>query len=374
MRVARAARLSPSRRRPRRGVSGEGALAVSASEPSKAGEPREPQARQLRNGIITLSVLAVLVVALLFAVPGLHGVGHVVTRMTAGWLAAAIVFQILSCVGYILIFLLVFDRTPVLFGARVALTELAFGSAVSLGGAGSLAVGAWLLHGRELSLGEIAERSAVLFLVTTVINAITLVIAGLALGVGILPGPTDPLLTLLPAGLVIVAVAAVLALPRASERFAMARGTGRAAALARGTARSIRDTRRILLRPDWRLVGAVGYLWFNIAVMWACFRATGYTPPIAVIVLAYQIGWLANVLPVPGSVGVLEGSFVGMFVLYGARATPVAAVSVVYHAITLWITLTWGTIAFIRLQRDRLRHPEQREAHEHNAESRAGGE
>ena len=89
---------------------------MSASEPSKAGEPREPQARQLRNGIITLSVLAVLVVALLFAVPGLHGVGHVVTRMTAGWLAAAIVFQILSCVGYILIFLLVFDRTPVLFG------------------------------------------------------------------------------------------------------------------------------------------------------------------------------------------------------------------------------------------------------------------
>ena len=348
---------------------------MSAGETSKAGEPREPQARQLRNGIITLSVLAVLVVALLFAVPGLHGVGRVVTRMSAGWLAAAIVFQILSCVGYVLIFLLVFDRTPALFGARVALTELAFGSAVSLGGAGSLAVGAWLLHGRELSLGEIAERSAVLFLVTTVINAITLVIAGLALGVGILPGPTDPLLTLLPAGLVIVAVAAaVFALPRASERFAMARGTGRLAALARGTARSIRDTREILLRPDWRLVGAFGYLWFNIAVMWACFRATGYTPPIAVIVLAYQIGWLANVLPVPGSVGVLEGSFVGMFVLYGARATPVAAVSVVYHAITLWITLTWGTIAFIRLQRDRLRHPEQREAHEHNAESRAGGE
>jgi hypothetical protein len=216
-------------------------LAVSATGPSKAGEPGEPQARQLRNGIITLSVLGVLVVALLFAVPGLHGVGRVVTRMTPGWLAAAIVFQILSCVGYILILLLVFDRTPALFGARVALTELAFGSAVSLGGAGSLAVGAWLLHGRELSLGEIAERSGVLFLVTTMVNAITLVIAGLALGLGILPGPTDPLLTLLPAGLVIVAVAALLALPRVSERFAMARGTGRRAALARGTARCCCD-------------------------------------------------------------------------------------------------------------------------------------
>jgi hypothetical protein len=236
VRPAGAARMSRSPGRLRRGVGGEGALAVSASEPSEpteAEEPTEPQARQLRNGIITLSVLAVLVVALIFAVPGLHGVGRVVTRMTPGWLAAAVVFQILSCVGYILIFLLVFDRTPLLFGARVALTELAFGSAVSLGGAGSLAVGAWLLHGRELSLGEIAERSAVLFLVTTLINAITLVLAGLALGLGILPGPTDPLLTLLPAGLVIVAVAALLAVPRASDRFAMARGTGRRAALAR---------------------------------------------------------------------------------------------------------------------------------------------
>jgi uncharacterized membrane protein YbhN (UPF0104 family) len=64
-----------------------------------------------------------------------------------------------------------------------------------------------------------------------------------------------------------------------------------------------------------------------------------------------------------------------MFVLYGAKATPVAAVSVVYHAITLWITLTWGTIAFIRLQRRRHRHPEQRETQgPSNAESGAGGE
>jgi uncharacterized membrane protein YbhN (UPF0104 family) len=329
---------------------------VSATEPSAPVEPPveppEPQARRLRNGIITITVLAVLIIALLFAVPGLHGVGTVVTRMSPGWVAAALIFEILSCGGYVLIFLLVF-RTPVVFGARVAMTELAFGSAVSLGGAGSLAVGAWLLRDRGLSLGELAERSAVLFLVTSAINAITLILAGLAEGLGILPGPTNPLLTLLPAAVVIVVVLGLLALPRASDRFAMILGTGRRAALARGTARSIRDTRTILLRPDWRLLGAFGYLWFNIAVMWACFRATGYTPPIAVIVLAYQIGWLANVLPVPGSVGVLEGSFVGMFVLYGAKATPVAAVSVVYHAITLWIPLTWGTATFIRLQRDR---------------------
>ncbi|MGD0197136.1 MAG: lysylphosphatidylglycerol synthase transmembrane domain-containing protein [Solirubrobacteraceae bacterium] len=330
---------------------------MSDSDTAEPIDQPEAQARRLRNGTIAAAVLGVLIVALIIAVPGLHGVGRVVSRMNPGWLAAAIVFEVLSCVGYILVFLGIFERVSARFGARVAMTEVAFGAAVSLGGAGSLVVGAWLLRDRDhdYGLGEIAERSAVLFLLTSAINAITLIAAGLLLGLGILPGPRNPLLTLIPAAIVIVTVGLFLGLPPLSDRIAMLRGTGKRAALARGTAQTIRDTRAALFSPDWRLVGAFGYLWFNIAVMWACFRATGYTPPLAVIVLAYQIGWLANVLPVPGSVGVLEGSFVGMFVLYGAKATPVAAVSVVYHAITLWIPLAWGTVSFIRLQRDRAR-------------------
>jgi hypothetical protein len=48
---------------------------------------------------------------------------------------------------------------------------------------------------------------------------------------------------------------------------------------------------------------------------------------------------------------VLEGSFVGMFVLYGASATTATAAAVVYHAIALWIPATWGTVGFIRLRR-----------------------
>ena len=79
-------------------------------------------------------------------------------------------------------------------------------------------------------------------------------------------------------------------------------------------------------------------------MLWACFQAIGHTPPIAVIVLAYQIGYLANVLPIPGNIGVLEGSFVGMFVLYGVSATPAAAAAVVYHAIALWIPADVGHV------------------------------
>src|SRR5215475_5732412 len=153
------------------------------------GRQDEP-GRSLWRGLISLAILVAMVVGLLLAVPGLKGVANAVSDMSIGWLVVAVVLEILSCLGYVLAFLQVFDRAPIRFGARVALSELAFGAAVSLGGAGSVAVGAWLLVERGGDPVRIAERSAVLFLLTSAINVITLALAGLALWVGILPGPS----------------------------------------------------------------------------------------------------------------------------------------------------------------------------------------
>ena len=71
------------------------------------------------------------------------------------------------------------------------------------------------------------------------------------------------------------------------------------------------------------------------------------------LVLAYQIGYLSNLSRCPGNIGVLDGSLVGMFVLYGASATLATAATVVYHAIALWIPAMWGTVAFLILRRSR---------------------
>jgi uncharacterized protein (TIRG00374 family) len=71
------------------------------------------------------------------------------------------------------------------------------------------------------------------------------------------------------------------------------------------------------------------------------------------IVLAYQIGYLSNLIPVPGGIGILDGSFVGMFVLYGVNATQATAATLVYHAISLWVPAMWGTVAFLLLRRSR---------------------
>lgn len=319
---------------------------------TEADEQRAAQAgRNLRNGLITLTVLVLILVFLGLAVPGLHNVAHTVTHMAIGWLVLAVGFEILSCASYVIAFLQVFERAPIRWGARVALSELAFGTAVSLGGAGSIAIGAWLLREQGVPAARIAERSAVLFLITSAVNVLTLAAAGFGLWLGLLPGPQNPLLSLVPGAVGLGVFLFFLALPQISEHYAKRRHEGHLRVLLLGTAESVRDTRKLLFTPDWRLVGAFGFLWFDIAVLWSCFQATGHSPPLAVLILAYQIGYLSNLIPIPGGIGVLDGSFVGLFVLYGFSATAATAATVVYHAISLWIPATWGTIAFIILRR-----------------------
>jgi uncharacterized membrane protein YbhN (UPF0104 family) len=253
----------------------------------------------------------------------------------------------------------------------VALTELAFGAAVSLGGAGSIAVGAWMLIERGGPPARIAERSAVLFLLTSAVNVITLGVVGLGLFVGLLPGPSNPLLSALPGVVGIGVFAFFLAIPRLVERGVARRAPGRIRTVLETSVESIRDTRKLLLRPDWRILGAVAFLWCDIGVLAACFAATGHTPPLATIVLAYQIGYLSNLIPVPGNIGVLDGSLVGMFVLYGVNATTATAATVVYHAIALWIPATWGTITYIVLRRTRNKPLQLRPTRAERREARA---
>jgi uncharacterized membrane protein YbhN (UPF0104 family) len=326
---------------------------MSSVEPSPSHQVDAAKARRsLRNGFITLVLAGALVVGLLLAVPGLKGVATTVSHMKAQWVVVAVVLEVLSCASYVLVFLQVFNRAPFRVGSYVALSEEAFGAAVSLGGVGSLAVGGWLMVERGSSPGQIAERSAVLFLYTSAINVITLILAGLGLFLG-LPGPSNPLLSIVPAAVGAVVLVLFLLLPRYVDRIVGGMEAGRLHTFLTETAVSVRDTKRLMFHPDWRIVGAIGYLWFDIAVLFACFAAAGHVPPLAPVVLAYQIGYLSNFIPVPGGIGVLDGSMIGMLVIYGVGGTVATAATLVYHAISLWVPAVWGTIAFFLLQKSK---------------------
>src|SRR5207248_2975072 len=95
---------------------------------------------------------------------------------------------------------------------------------------------------------------------------------------------------------------------------------------------------------DWRLLGSLAYLLFDIAVLWSCLRAVGPAPPVLAVVVGYQVGYLANLVPIPGGVGVLESGLLGALLLYGLPAAPTAAAVVLYHAIALWVPSVGGTI------------------------------
>jgi uncharacterized membrane protein YbhN (UPF0104 family) len=75
---------------------------------------------------------------------------------------------------------------------------------------------------------------------------------------------------------------------------------------------------------------------------------------VAPLALGYLIGYLANLIPVPGGFGVLEGGLAGTLIAYGAPATQAAAAVVVYHAIAFWIP-SLGGLAGYALLRARLR-------------------
>src|ERR1700757_4233238 len=118
---------------------------------------------------------------------------------------------------------------------------------------------------------------------------------------------------------------AVLSLPRVASR------RHRPSVWLQGVVVGIREAERAARHPSWRLLGALGYLGFDIAVLWVPFQAVGAPLPIPALVLGYSIGYLANTLPIPAGVGVLDAGLAGALLLYGAAPAHAGAAVLVYH-------------------------------------------
>jgi uncharacterized membrane protein YbhN (UPF0104 family) len=307
----------------------------------------------LWRNAIALVVLVILAVGVIVAVPGLDSVASRLADVSAGWVVLAIALEVLSCVGYVIAFEQVFPRVPRRTAAAVAWSELAFQTVFPAGGAGGLALGGWIVHQKGASWGRIAERSTVLFLLTSAVNMFVLTLFGLLLALGVLPGPHHVLLGGIPAAVGAAVLLFFIALPRLlTSRLRSRRWKSqRLKSALEGLAESIRDTERFLSSGGWRTLGAVGYLVFDIAVLWVCFLAFGNTPEVAALVLGYQIGYLGAAIPIPGGIGVLDGGLIAALVLYGVDATSAATAVLVYHAIWLFVPLLIGTAAFLMVER-----------------------
>ncbi len=316
--------------------------------PERHGGPAATDRRGLRRRLVTVLVIALGAITALLAIPALRPVVREIAAMNPGLVAAAVGLELASCLSFVIIFRLFFGPVPTTAARELAWSQMGSGALLPGGGAGSLAVGGWLLHLAGMSTRQIVQRSSGLFFVTSAINVLILAAAGLLLLLGIADGPHDALRAGLPVIAAGGASALALGLSRVTRRIS---SEHRRAAWLGDIGSGIAAARHALTRPSWRLLGAFGYLLFDIAVLWTTFAAVGPLAPLAPLALAYLAGYLANAIPVPGGVGVLDAGLVGALALYGLPVTHAAAAVLVYHAIAFWIPTLGGTLAYIRLQR-----------------------
>ncbi|HXB65492.1 MAG TPA: lysylphosphatidylglycerol synthase transmembrane domain-containing protein [Solirubrobacteraceae bacterium] len=311
------------------------------------------QSRHLRNSIVSLLVFFAIVAGLLLGVPGLRSAGEKITDAKLGWVAVGVGLELLSCLSFVVLFGLVFGRLGRRLSSRLSLAELAVNSVVSVSGLGGLALGAWVLRTKGVSVERIAKRSVLLFVLTSAVNVGATVAIGVAMWVGVLPGSQNALLTLLPAAAALATIFGTLAgagwARRAAERRSGEHGRTVVALVAVGG--GVEDAVALIRRHDWRLGGAVGYwLWDTVCLM-ACLAAYGSTPTFWVVAMAYLVGMLANSIPIPGGFFAVEGGLVGMLLLFGVRpGSTVLAAVVTYRAISLWVPALIGAAAFLSIR------------------------
>jgi uncharacterized membrane protein YbhN (UPF0104 family) len=211
---------------------------------------------------------------------------------------------------------------------------------------------------------EVADTTISFLVLTYLVYMAALIVCGYGLYFGIFPGPAPFSITFLPATLALIATGIGLSLafvpPDLQKRLEhwCADGPGQLRRLAMRAARvpatassGIRDALHHIGSRDPALAGAVIFWGFQIACLWACFRAFGESPPLAVVIMGFFVGMLGNLLPLPGGIGGVDGGMIGAFAAFGVDAGLAVVAVLAYRAFTFWLPTIPGVIAYLQLRR-----------------------
>ncbi len=309
--------------------------------------------RVLRRLLALAAVLAG-AVALVSLLPGLDSVRDAFAGARWEWLVLAAGLEVLSCLSYVVVFRAVFcPRMPWRASYEIGAAELATNSVVSVGGAGGLALGAWILRRGGMPAALIARRTVAFFLITSLASVAALIVAGIGLGTGVLHGAPDRALGWAPAALGLAAMLVALAIPPVARSLARRIGHTSVEKALRALAAGVEEALALLRSRDLAVIaGAAGYMLFDVAMLGVCFAAFGLAVPAAgVLLMAYLIGQLGGLIPLPGGVGGVDGGLIGTLVLYGAGATAAATAVLAYRAIVLLLPLALGVPALRQVRR-----------------------
>jgi putative heme transporter len=330
-----------------------------------------PRLRVTRRQAIVFGLFMLSGVAFLyFVLPKLAGFGTTVHRIERGdkwWIAIGVFLELLSFAGYVALFRAVFVRGASMIGWResyqITMASLAATRLFATAGAGGIALTAWALRRSGMEPRLVACRMVAFMVLLYVIYAGSLLLDGVGLGVGLFPGGGSFAITIVPAAVAVIlfAVAGAMALlpgdvERRLGRWAAGSGrlahwVARAVTVPALAASGVRTAIDLLRTRDPALLGAVAWWGFDICVLWASFHAFGSAPPFTVIWMAYFVGMLGNLLPLPGGLGGVEGGMIGAFAAFGVDFNLAVLAVLTYRGISFWLPSIPGAVAYFQLLR-----------------------
>jgi len=337
------------------------------------GGPEElPRIHLTRQRAFALSLFVASTIGFLyFVLPKLTGLGQTWDRINhgaPGWLVVAVCFEALSFGGYVALFRTVFvrdghARIDWRSSYEITMAGLAATRLFASAGAGGVALTAWALRRSGMPRRAVAARMVAFMTLLYGVYMAALVLFGIGLRTGALPGGGSFAITIVPAifgGSVILLALLLTRLPRQVERRieAVSRHTvhgvslrGRLLGLPGLVADGVRGALEIAASRDPLALGAIAWWGFDIATLWASFHAFGTPPPFTVLVMAYFVGMFGNLLPLPGGIGGVDGGMIGALIAFGVN-DPLAVVAVlVYRGFAFWLPTIPGAIAYFQLRR-----------------------
>jgi uncharacterized protein (TIRG00374 family) len=358
-------------------------------DPTDADEDHEdledvmPRVQVTRQAVLLFSLLGISTVAFAyFVLPQLSDLEERSKSLGKGdpwWLAGAFAFSVLSFGGYVAMFRGVFvgygTRIDLAASYQITMAGLAATRLFAAGGAGGIALTAWALRRAGMDRRKVADKTLAFLILTYAVYMAALVIVGFGLYFGMLNGPAPFGITVIPAIFALVVIVLGLALARVPPDLqgrleGFARRGGRLAKLAQRLSNApaafsagMREAVCHVRKRDPALLGAIAYWGFNIATLWACFHAFGDPPPLAVIIMAYFVGFLGNLLPLPGGIGGVDGGMIGAFLAFGVDPALTVKAVLSYRLFAFWLPTIPGAIAYFQLRRTVARWREDRGQH-----------
>ncbi len=321
----------------------------------------------------TIFIIAVVVAAgaVYFFLPELADLNKVLERLREGdpwWLFLALLFELCSFAGYVVLFRAVFidkdSRISWVASYQITMAGVAATRFFAAAGAGGIALTYWAVRRSGMRRRTVACRLVSFMVLLYGVFMITLLIDGILLRTGVFSGKAPFEVTVIPAifaGTVILIFLLATLIPGDLERRLEKLSKGKrklakiASRLATGPALLSEGTRHALKEVKKRNIGLLGApMWwaFDILVLWACFKAFGDAPPQAVLVMGYFVGMIANLLPFfPGGVGAVDAGMVGAYALFGVPADAAVVAVLSYRGFAFWLPTVPGLIAYLQLRR-----------------------